>query len=45
MTQFHEMGDYYVGRSLDNKIGGYIIAEAMRKIYEDKIRLYRLICM
>jgi|TARA_B110000879_G_scaffold212054_1_gene306722 putative aminopeptidase FrvX len=37
--QFHEMGDYYVGRSLDNKIGGYIIAEAMRKIYEDKIDL------
>jgi len=37
--QFHEMGDYYVGRSLDNKIGGYIIAEAFRKIYEDNINL------
>ena len=37
--QFHEMGDYYVGRSLDNKIGGYIIAEALRKISEDGIEL------
>ena len=37
--QFHEMGDYYVGRSLDNKIGGYIIAEALRKIHEDNIKL------
>jgi putative aminopeptidase FrvX len=31
-TQFEEIGDYYVGRSLDNKIGGYIIAEALRKL-------------
>lgn len=37
--QFHEMGDYYVGRSLDNKIGGYIIAEALRKIVEKGIEL------
>ena len=37
--QFHEMGDYYVGRSLDNKIGGYIIAEALRKIVKDDISL------
>lgn len=34
-TQLEEIGDYYVGRSLDNKIGGYIIAEALRKIQED----------
>ena len=33
-TQLEEIGDYYVGRSLDNKIGGYIIAEALRKIVE-----------
>jgi len=33
-TQLEEIGDYYVGRSLDNKIGGYIIAEALRKITE-----------
>ena len=38
-TQLEEIGDYYVGRSLDNKIGGYIIAEALRKIYEDDIHL------
>lgn len=37
--QFHEMGDFYVGRSLDNKIGGYIIAEALRKISEEGIDL------
>lgn len=37
--QLEEMGDYYVGRSLDNKIGGYIIAEALRKIVEEGIEL------
>lgn len=37
--QFHEMGDYYVGRSLDNKIGGYIIAEALREISKKMIEL------
>jgi len=34
-----EMGDYWVGRSLDNKIGGYIIAEVARRIHEEKISL------
>lgn len=34
-----EIGDYYVGRSLDNKIGGYIIAEAARRIFEEGIKL------
>ena len=38
-TQLEEIGDYYVGRSLDNKIGGYIIAEALRKISEDNVNL------
>ena len=38
-TQLEEIGDYYVGRSLDNKIGGYIIAEALRKIIEQGINL------
>ena len=37
--QLKEMGDYYVGRSLDNKIGGYIIAEATRRIYEEGVKL------
>ena len=38
-TQLEEIGDYYVGRSLDNKIGGYIIAEALRKIVEEDVQL------
>lgn len=29
---FFELGDYYVGKSLDNKIGGYIIAEVAKKL-------------
>jgi len=33
--QFFEMGKYYVGRSLDNKIGGYIIAEVARELKEE----------
>jgi len=38
-TQLEELGDYYVGRALDNKIGGYIIAEALRKIKENGTKL------
>jgi putative aminopeptidase FrvX len=37
--QFHELGDYYVGRSLDNKIGGYIIAEAIKRLHNDAVHL------
>jgi putative aminopeptidase FrvX len=37
--EFFEMGDYYIGRSLDNKIGGYIIAEVARELKEEKIIL------
>ena len=36
---FHEMGDYYVGKSLDNKIGGYIIAETARRLKLNNIEL------
>lgn len=36
---FEEMGDYYVGKSLDNKIGGYIIAEVARRLTENDIKL------
>ena len=36
---FSIMGDYYVGKSLDNKIGGYIIAQVARKIKENNIEL------
>jgi len=38
-TQLEEIGGYYVGRSLDNKIGGYIIAEALRELSEKNIEL------
>lgn len=38
-TQLEEIGDYYVGRSLDNKIGGYIIAEALRILSKEKVKL------
>jgi putative aminopeptidase FrvX len=38
-TQFSEIGDYYVGRSLDNKIGGYIIAEVARRLNSSKRKL------
>lgn len=37
--QFEEMGSYYVGRSLDNKIGGYIISQVAKKIKENNIKL------
>jgi len=36
---FMELGDYYVGKSLDNKIGGYIIAEVAKRLHENKVKL------
>lgn len=30
---------YYVGRALDNRIGGYMIAEVVRQLHENKIKL------
>lgn len=38
-TQLEHIGDYYVGRSLDNKIGGYIIVEAAKRLAEQNIVL------
>lgn len=32
-------GKYYVGRALDNRMGGYIIAEVARKLHENKVKL------
>ena len=37
--QLFEMGDYYVGKALDNKIGGYIIAEVARRLKEEGVKL------
>ena len=36
---FTSMGSHYVGKSLDNKIGGYIIAQVAKKIKEERISL------
>src|SRR5690606_37455138 len=32
-------GKYYVGRALDNRMGGYIIAEVARRLHENKVKL------
>lgn len=37
--RLHEMGNYYVGKALDNKIGGYIIAEVTRRLKENGDKL------
>lgn len=34
-----EIGDYWVGRSLDNKIGGYIILEVAKRLKKESIHL------
>jgi putative aminopeptidase FrvX len=36
---YMELGDYYCGRSLDDKIGGFISAEILRKLHKNKIEL------
>lgn len=38
-SELSEMGNYLVGKSLDNKIGGYIIAEVAKKLKEDGVVL------
>lgn len=35
-----KIGDYWTGRSLDNKIGGYIIAEVVKRIHERNIKFW-----
>lgn len=37
LTELNEK--YYVGRALDNRMGGYIIAEVARKLHENKVEL------
>jgi len=36
---YMELGDYYCGRSLDDKIGGYITARLLKQISDDKMEL------
>ena len=37
--EFEKMGDYFVGRALDNRIGGFTIAEVARKLHESNVEL------
>lgn len=43
--EFMKLGkNYYTGRALDNRIGGFIIAEVARKLKENKVELpYKLL--
>jgi putative aminopeptidase FrvX len=34
---FEKIGNYYTGKSLDNKIGGYILSQVCKKIKEDNL--------
>jgi putative aminopeptidase FrvX len=36
---------YYVGRALDNRMGGYMIAEVVRRVKENNIRLDYTLCV
>lgn len=36
---FEKMGDYYLCRALDNRIGGYMIANVARKLKENNVEL------
>jgi len=36
---FMDLGKYYCGRSLDDKVGGFITAEVLRYLHENKIEL------
>lgn len=37
--EFEIMGDYYVGKALDNKIGGFIISQVVKMLKENSIVL------
>ena len=37
--EFSELGDFYCGKSLDNKIGGFIIAEVTKRLKENNVQL------
>lgn len=37
--QLSEMGSYFVGKSLDNKIGGFIIAEVLKRLHKNQVEL------
>lgn len=37
--KFSKIGNYYTGRSLDNRIGGYIILEVAKRLKENNVKL------
>ncbi len=37
--KFSKIGNFWCGRALDNKIGGYIIAEVAKKLKKDNVKL------
>ena len=37
--QLEEIGNYYVGKSLDNKIGGFVIARTLKRLKESGVEL------
>lgn len=39
--EFLEMGDYYTGRALDNRIGGFILREVLSKLHNTELN-YKL---
>ncbi len=39
MDELMQMGDYYVGRGLDNRMGGFAIAQVARLLHKNKIKL------
>jgi len=38
-SNFQIVGNYYTGKGLDNKIGGYILLEVLKKIKEDESKI------
>lgn len=38
-TEFKERGGNYISRALDNRIGGYMIAEVARKLHKNEVKL------
>jgi putative aminopeptidase FrvX len=42
--KYHRLGDYHVGKALDNKLGGYIIAQAMRVLKYQGVELGFNLC-
>ncbi len=45
-AEFSELNDrYYMGRALDNRLGGYVIAEVARRLKENQIQLDYSLCI